>query len=240
MSTQALFRDDAYLQQCDARVTAVHDDGGIELDRTVFYPLGGGQAGDTGWLVRADGSRMRIVDARKSKAAGATPDDVVHVPESAGVLPEVGEAVNVQIEWERRYRLMRFHTASHALCAVVGRQVDGCSVGDASARLDFVMTEPLDRGLVQAGLDAIVAAAREVRLRWISDDEMRAQPQLVRSMSVQPPMGFGRVRLVEIEGIDLQPCGGTHVANTREIGTLRIARIEKKSARTRRVVLEFD
>ncbi len=238
MSTQALFREDAYLRTCQARVTAVHD-GGIELDRTVFYPLGGGQAGDTGWITRADGTRLRIIDARKSKAEGATPDDVLHVCEPDAALPAVGEVVDAEIDWERRYRLMRFHTASHALCAVIPHQVDGCSVGDASARLDFVMTDTLDREAVQAGLDRIVAQALPVTLRWITDDEMRARPELVRSMSVQPPIGFGRVRLVDIEGTDLQPCGGTHVANTREIGAMRIAKIEKKSAKTRRVVIEF-
>ncbi len=238
MATLALFREDAYLRECDARVVAVHE-AGIELDRTVFYPLGGGQAGDTGWLARADGSRVRIVDARKSKAPEATPDDVVHVPEAGAVSPAVGETVRAEIDWERRHRMMRFHTASHLLCAVVPHQVDGCAVTDASARLDFVMTDTLDRETVQAGLDALIARAAPVTLRWITDDEMRANPQLVRSMSVQPPVGFGRVRLVDIAGIDLQPCGGTHVANLAEIGALRIAKIEKKSAKTRRVTLEF-
>lgn len=238
MTTQALFREDAYLRECEARVTAVHE-AGIELDRTVFYPLGGGQAGDTGCLLRADGTRVRIVDARKSKAPEATPDDVVHVPEPGSALPAVGEVVRAEIDWERRHRMMRFHTASHLLCAVVPHQVDGCAVTDASARLDFVMTEPLEREAVQAGLDRLLATAAAVSLRWITDEEMRANPQLVRSMSVQPPIGFGRVRLVEIAGIDLQPCGGTHVANLAEIGAVRVAKIEKKSAKTRRVTIEF-
>lgn len=238
MTTRALFREDAYLTTCSARVTAVHD-GGFETDQTVFYPLGGGQAADTGTWRTADGQQGVIVDARKSKAEGATPDDVVHIAAAGSTLPAVGDVLTLDIDGPRRHRLMRMHTASHVLCAVVPHPVDGCSVTDTGARLDFVMTDPLDREHVQAGLEAIIAAGRSVSLRWISDDEMAAQPQLVRSMSVAPPMGFGRVRLVEIAQTDLQPCGGTHVANTAEIGRVRVAKIEKKSARTRRVVLEF-
>ena len=238
MSTHALFREDAYLTTCTARVIAVHD-GGFETDQTVFYPLGGGQAADTGRWQGADGQGGVIVDARKSKAEGATPDDVVHIVAADAALPQVGDSVTLEIDWPRRHRLMRMHTASHVLCAVIPHAVDGCSVTDAGARLDFVMTEALDREAVQAGLNALIAAAQPVTLRWISDDEMAAQPQLVRSMSVAPPMGFGRVRLVNIADTDLQPCGGTHVANTAEIGAVRVAKIEKKSARTRRVVLEF-
>jgi misacylated tRNA(Ala) deacylase len=241
MPTEALFRTDAYLKSCHATVTAVTDEG-VELDRTVFYPLGGGQAGDTGWLVTADGTRLRVTDTRKSKRADATPDDAVHVLDSAfdwrSQLP-VGTPVHGEVDWNRRYRHMRFHTATHLLCAVVKQLVDGCSITSDYARLDFAMTDLLDKGEVQAGLDRLVAAGHAVTSEWITDDQLLANPQLVKSMSVSPPIGFGRVRLLRIDNIDLQPCGGTHVRNTAEIGDVRVAKIEKKSARTRRVVLEL-
>lgn len=241
MATLALHREDAYLTRCDAVVRAVHDDG-VELDRTVFYPLGGGQAGDTGTLTLADGCRLAVVDARKSRREGATPDDTLHVLDPAGEWKQrlqIGTPVAAEIDWTRRYRHMRFHTATHLLCAVVHELVDGCSITTDYARLDFAMTAPLDKLQVQAGLDALIAGGHQVACEWITDEEMAANPQLVKSMSVSPPMGFGRVRLLRVQDIDLQPCGGTHVRNTREIGAVRVAKIEKKSARTRRVVLEF-
>ena len=242
MSTLALHRDDAYLQSCTAVVTRVLDEG-VELDRTVFYPLGGGQAGDVGVLELADGTQIPVIDTRKSKGEGATPDDSLHVlaPDRdwrALLMP--GAAVTARIDWPRRYRHMRFHTATHLLCAVVPELVDGCSITRDYARLDFAMTAPLERAAVQAGLEQLIAAAHPVSYEWISDDELRANPQLVKSMSVSPPLGFGRVRLLRVQDVDLQPCGGTHVRNTREIGAMRVAKIEKKSARTRRVVLEFS
>ena len=242
MTTEALFRQDAYLRQCEARITRI-DETGIMLDRTVFYPLGGGQAGDAGALVLPDGTRLSIADTRKSKLEGATPDDAVHVPESgqddllAGL--SVGDVVQAEIDWERRFRHMRFHTASHLMCAVLPYPVDGCSITTEYARLDFVTNEPIEREMVESGLAALVAAARPVAIDSISDDEMAARPELVRTMSVKPPVGLGRVRLVRVEGIDLQPCGGTHVGNTSEIGALRVSKIEKKTSRTRRVVLAF-
>ena len=241
MSTVALHRDDAYLRECAAQVTHVGDDG-VELDRTVFYPLGGGQAGDSGALVLADGTRIPVVDARKSRREGATPDDTLHLLDPAAGWRErlaVGTPVTAQIDWERRYRHMRLHTATHLLCAVVRELVDGCSITADYARLDFAMTAPLEKAAVQDGLDRLIAAGHAVACEWITDDEMRANPQLVRSMSVSPPIGYGRVRLLRVQDVDLQPCGGTHVRNTREIGALQVVKIEKKSARTRRVVLEF-
>lgn len=241
MTTHALYRDDAQLRACDAVVTKVFDDG-VELDRTVFYPLGGGQAGDTGALVLEDGTRLAVVDARKSKREGATPDDTLHVLDPAGdwkahLAP--GTRVRAQIDWERRHRHMRLHTATHLLCAIVKELVDGCSITRDYARLDFAMTAPLDKTVLQAELDRLIAEAHPVSCEWISDDEMIANPQLVKSMSVSPPIGFGRVRLLRVHDVDLQPCGGTHVSNTAEIGAVRVVKIEKKSARTRRVVLEF-
>lgn len=241
MTTLALHRNDPYLRTCSAVVTAVHDDG-VELDRTVFYPLGGGQAGDAGTLRLPDGSVVAVLDTRKSRREGATPDDSLHLLDPASGWRErlaLGTVVQAELDWSRRHRHMRLHTATHLLCAVVRELVDGCSITADYARLDFAMTAPLEREAVQAGLDALIAAAQPVTREWITDAELLAQPQLVKSMSVSPPIGFGRVRLVRVADTDLQPCGGTHVANTREIGALRVAKIEKKSARTRRVVLEF-
>ena len=241
MSTDPLYRNDSYLRHCDARISHIHDDG-VELDRTVFYPLGGGQAGDMGFLVLDDGTRVPVVDARKSKREGATPDDTLHLLDPAGdwrAKLAVGMPVRAEIDWERRYRHMRFHTATHLLCAVVKELVDGCSITRDYARLDFAMTALLEKEAVQAGLDQLIAQSHPVAHEWITDAEMDASPQLVKSMSVSPPRGFGRVRLMRVADIDLQACGGTHVANTAEIGAVRVAKIEKKSAKTRRVVLDF-
>jgi Ser-tRNA(Ala) deacylase AlaX len=239
--TDALHRTDPYLRRCEARITAVTDDG-LELDRTVFYPLGGGQAGDSGALVLADGTRIPVLDARKSRREGATPDDTLHLLDPDGdwrTKLSIGMPVSAEIDWDRRYRHMRLHTATHLLCAVVRELVDGCSITADYARLDFAMTAPLEKEFVQAGLDRLIAEAHPVSIAWITDDEMRANPQLVKSMSVSPPIGFGRVRLLRVQDVDLQPCGGTHVKNTAEIGALRVTKIEKKSAKTRRVALEF-
>jgi misacylated tRNA(Ala) deacylase len=241
VATIAIHRDDPYARQCEAVVTRVADDG-VELDRTVFYPLGGGQAGDVGTLCLPDGTRLPVLDARKSRREGATPDDTLHVLDPASGWQSrlaVGTAVTAQIDWERRYRHMRLHTATHLLCAVVRELVDGCSITAEYARLDFAMTAPLEKAAVQQGLDELIARGLPVGCEWIPDEELRAKPELVKSMSVSPPLGFGRVRLVRIAEVDLQPCGGTHVRNTSEIGAVRVAKIEKKSARTRRVVLEF-
>ncbi|AOJ02440.1 MULTISPECIES: alanyl-tRNA editing protein [Burkholderia] len=242
MATQALFREDAYLTHCDAVVTAV-DEAGIHLDRTVFYPLGGGQAGDSGTLTLPGGATLAVADTRKAKFEGATPDDAVHVlapgQEALAANVKPGDAVVAEIDWTLRHRRMRLHTASHLLCAVLPYPVDGCSVTADYARIDFATVEPIDRAFVDARLAELVGGSHPVTTEWITDDEMAARPDLVRTMSVKPPMGLGRVRLLRIGGIDLQPCGGTHVRSTAEIGGLRVAKLEKKSARTRRLVLEL-
>ena len=234
--TEELFREDATLTQCDAHVLAV-DAAGIRLDRTVFYPQGGGQAGDAGLLRLADGRELRIADTKK----GATAGEIVHVPaadaDAAAFVP--GTPVTAVIDWQRRHRHMRFHTATHLLCALIPHPVDGCSITADYARLDFHMTEPLDKEALNAGLARLVGESHAVGHRWISEAELDANPQLVRSMSVQPPRGQGRVRVMEVDGVDLQPCGGTHVANTADIGRVVVTKIEKKSAKTRRVVLGF-
>jgi misacylated tRNA(Ala) deacylase len=231
--TEELYRDEPYRR--DTQATVVRCDGaGIVLDRTVFYPRGGGQAGDSGVLVRDEGAVIAISDSVK----GANPGEVLHVTAAPCDLKE-GERVVARIDWERRHRHMRFHTATHLLCAIVPHQTNGCSITSGYARLDFDMVDPLDREHLERELSRLVTEAHDVRTVWITDEELDAKPDLVRTMSVKPPRGVGRVRLLEIDGVDLQPCGGTHVANTREIGTLRVAKIEKKSARTRRVLLEF-
>ena len=234
--TEELFREDARLTLCEARVTAI-DERGIHIDRTVFYPLGGGQAGDSGALTTTTGRVIAIADTRK----GSQPGEIVHVPAAGadlgGLAP--GDVVTAEIDWARRHRHMRFHTATHLLCALVPHPVDGCSITADYARLDFHMTDPLDKEALTAGIARYVAEAHPVGHRWISEDELDANPGLVRSMSVQPPRGLGRVRVLEVQGVDLQPCGGTHVANTAEIGAVIVTKIEKKSAKTRRVVLGF-
>ena len=245
--TEELFREDAYLRETPATVLAVGEQG-VVLDRTVFYPLGGGQAGDSGVLLLADGVGLRIADTRKCKDAEGRPTaGIAHVPAPGqeAVLARLapGSAVTARIDWERRHRLMRFHTATHLLCHLVPQLVNGCSITGDYARLDFNMTDPLDKDALTAGLARLVAAAHPVAVGAITDEELDANPALVKSMSVQPPRGSGRIRTIRVgagdAAIDFQPCGGTHVANTGEIGGVVVTKIEKKSASTRRVVLGF-
>jgi misacylated tRNA(Ala) deacylase len=238
--TEELFRADATLLDCSATVTAA-DERGIELDRTVFYPLGGGQAGDAGVLVLPNGREIAIADTRKAPARDGQPPGVLHLladPSQFASLP-VGTVVTARIDAARRRAHMRFHTATHLLCALLPYPVDGCSITAGYARLDFHTQEPFDKDALTAGIARLVAEAHPVRDRWIDEAELDANPQLVRSMSVQPPRGLGRIRVLEIEGVDLQPCGGTHVSNTAEIGAVVVVKLEKKSAMTRRVVLGF-
>jgi misacylated tRNA(Ala) deacylase len=245
--TEDLFRSDAYLRDCESRIVRI-DEAGIVLDRTVFYPQGGGQAGDCGDLALADGRRLAISDTRKAKdAEGKSTDEILHVPapEQAELLASLkpGDVVTAHIDWERRHKLMRFHTATHLLCHLVPQPVNGCSITPEYARLDFHMTEPLDKEALTDGLARLVAAGHPLVVGAITDAELDANPALVKSMSVQPPRGTGTVRTIRIGAtddggqIDFQPCGGTHVANTREIGAVVVTKIEKKSANSRRVVL---
>ena len=230
---QLVFRDDAYAKSCEAVVTAV-DERGIRLDRTVFYPMGGGQLGDSGLLRLADGSTIAIADTLK----GAGPDEVIHVPAPGASVPAPGTAVTAEIDWERRHRLMRMHSCLHLLCAVITGDVTGGQVSDGKGRLDFNLPDTrLDKDQIEAELNRLIAEDHPVRPRWISDEEMTSRPELVRTMSVKPPMGLGRVRLLEIEGVDLQPCGGTHVTHTAEIGPVEVVKIENKGKQNRRVNL---
>ena len=231
--SELLFRDDAYLRSCEAVVTGV-DERGIRLDRTVFYPMGGGQPGDTGVLRRADGATVAIVDARKGDGL----DDVLHVPAPGSAAPAVGERVTAEIDWDRRYRLMRMHTCLHLLCAVIPGAVTGGQISDGKGRLDFdIPGEALDKDAITTKLNALVAADHAVTPRWITDEELAAKPDLVRTMSVKPPTGYGRVRLLDIAGVDLQPCGGTHIRHTAEIGRVEVTKIENKGKQNRRVNL---
>ena len=230
---ELLFRDDPYLKACEATVVAVNGNA-VELDRTVFYPLGGGQAGDTGKMSGRLGE-FKVVDTRK----GAEADSVVHLMD--GSVPfTVGQKVRLQIDWERRHRLMRMHTALHLLGSVVRAPVTGGRIAEDKAHLDFdIELEKLQKEALESRLNALTSTSVKTRALWITDAELDARPELVRTMSVAPPRGAGKVRLLEIPGIDLQACGGTHVANTAEIGELRVARIRSEGKRNKRVTLEL-
>jgi misacylated tRNA(Ala) deacylase len=231
MTTDLLFRDDAYLKTATAIVRAVTDRG-VELDRTIFYPLGGGQPGDVGALIRANGERVPIVDARKGEALNS----VVHVPAPGAAALEPGEAVTLEIDWARRYALMRLHTALHVMSCVVVAPVTGGNIAPDRARLDFdIDMTLLNAEKIEHETNALIARAVDTETVWITDAELDAQPELVKTMSVQPPRGAGRVRLLRIPGIDLQPCGGTHVRNIGEIGGIRVVRIRNEGKRNKRV-----
>lgn len=236
--TDLLFRDDAYAREATATVVASTPEG-VVLDRTVFYATAGGQPGDTG-TIRWAGGEATVADTRK----GATPDEIRHVAADGTALPAPGTPVELALDWERRYRHMRMHTALHLLCVAVPGDVTGGQIGAERSRLDFNLPgDALDAAAITAKLNELVAAALPIETQWISDEEMAARPELVRTMSVKPPSGFGRVRLVRIgdaaSPVDLQPCGGTHVRNTSEIGALTVAKIENKGKQNRRVVLTF-
>jgi misacylated tRNA(Ala) deacylase len=231
MSSALLFREDAYLRTATARVLAVSERG-VELDRTVFYPQGGGQAGDTGALTRATGERLSITDTRKGDGA----ERVLHLLASGSPLPEVGEPVALEIDWERRYRLMRLHTALHLLSCVITAPVTGGNIVPDKARLDFdIELQLLNAERIERETNALIAAGAATETVWITDTELDAQPELVKTMSVQPPRGSGRVRLLRIPGIDLQPCGGTHVADIAEIGGIRVLKIRSEGKHNKRV-----
>jgi misacylated tRNA(Ala) deacylase len=227
--TALLFRDDAYLKDCEATVLAVNANA-VELDRTVFYPLGGGQAGDTGRL-----KDFRVLDTRK----GAAGDSVLHLVDESAKFT-VGEKVRATIDWERRHRLMRMHTALHLLGAIVRAPVTGGRIAEDKAHLDFdIELEKLVKDELEERLNALTASSVKTRALWITDQELDARPELVKTMSVAPPRGAGKVRLLEIPGVDLQACGGTHVADIGEIGRLKIVKLRSEGKRNKRVTLEL-
>lgn len=243
-TTEELFRQDSYIRECEATVLEVDggsDTGGAEpagaalvLDRTVFYPTGGGQPGDSGML-RWDGGELVIADTHYGHGGA-----ILHVAARGSGLPKVGDKVRVTLDWDRRYRHMRMHTALHLLGAVLRYGVTGGNIAADRSRLDFDMEETVDKEAVTAAMRALVDENHPISCRWITDAELDAQPELVRTMSVKPPKGAGHVRLLEIEGVDLQPCGGTHLRETGEVGPVRVSKVEKKGRRNRRVYIELD
>lgn len=233
--TERLYEQDAYLKEAEARVLAVSE-AGVVLDRTVFYARGGGQPGDSGELLRASGEVLRVVDTVKGEGA-----EILHVLEEGARPPEAGETVTVRIDWARRHRHMRMHTCLHLLCAVVDAPVTGGNLNDEKGRLDFDLPEStVDKATLTDALNALVEQRIDTAIESITDDELAADPSLVKTMSVQPPTGAGTVRLLRIGNVDLQPCGGTHVANIGEIGRVRVSKIEKKSRLNRRINVVFD
>lgn len=239
MKTEALFRDDPYLREADATVVGLTDAGGILLDRTVFYATSGGQPGDTGTLTRADGTAIAIAGT----VTGESKDEIVHLPAEGAPRPAVGETVRLAIDWERRLKLMRMHTACHLLTVVCPYPITGAAVGEEDSRVDFDLPDAgVTKEDVTARLMELVRGDHPVSYRWISDDDLAANPGLVKSKNVRPPTGTGRIRLVLIGqdgGVDSQPCGGTHVASTAEVGEIHIAKIEKKGRENRRFRIRF-
>jgi misacylated tRNA(Ala) deacylase len=228
---EELFRKDSYLKQADATVTAV-EERGVRLDRTIFYPTGGGQPGDTG-VLRWDGGEAAIVDSLKADGG-----DVLHVLAPDAPRPAVGAAVRTELDWERRYKHMRMHTALHVMSAVIKGSVTGGQVGADKSRLDFNLEGDVPtKEWVTEEINKILGTDRPVAAQWITDEEMNARPELVKTMSVRPPMGAGRVRLLAIEGVDLQACGGTHVARTAEIGRVECTKVENKGKMNRRFII---
>lgn len=229
--TEPLFQQDAYLRQCQARVVESGPDG-VVLERSVFYPLGGGQPGDTGLLKAADGREWHVADTRKAEGGR-----ILHKLEEGTAPPVVGEMVEAAIDWDRRHAHMRMHTALHLLGSVLRYGVTGGQIGAQKSRLDFDTQEEIDKDRVAAEVNALIAANHPVRSRWITDEELDLQPELIRTMSVQPPRGVGRIRLLDIADVDLQPCGGTHVVTTGEIGAVFVTKVESKGRRNKRVYI---
>ena len=238
MPVNALYRDDFYLSTCEAVVTTIHEDGGIELDQTCFYAASGGQPGDTGFLERADGTRIALALTKH----GAAKDIIVHVPLEGEQQPIVGEKLVLHVDWPRRYKLMRMHTACHLLSVVCAYPITGAAVGEDESRVDFDMTDTIDKDEVTSKLMELVNQNHPVYLQWITDEELTANPGIVKSKNVRPPIGLGRVSLVcigENSSIDSQPCGGTHVSETQEVGRIYISKIEKKGKENRRFRIRF-
>jgi misacylated tRNA(Ala) deacylase len=231
--TEELFRQDSYLRECVARVVAADEDY-IVLDRTVFYPVGGGQPGDTG-SISWEGGRTEVIDTRKGEDGA-----IRHLIAAGATLPAEGTPVRAEIDWERRYRHMRMHTAMHLLGSLLPYGVTGGNISASKSRLDFDMEDTVDKESIGRELQRLVEEDHPVTCRWITDEELAAQPELVRTMSVQPPRGAGMVRLLEIEGVDLQPCGGTHLRATGEVGAVRVGKVEKKGRHNRRFNIHLD
>lgn len=237
--TSFLFRDDAYLKSCDAVITAI-DERGFQTDATIFYPMGGGQPGDTGRFVLESGETVEISDTRK----GDGPDGIVHVPAAGSAALKVGAKGRFELDWDRRHRLMRMHTCLHLLSVLVPFPVTGGQVSEGKGRLDFDMADSIpDKDTLTAKLNELITGDHAITARWITDEELLNSPDLVKTMAVKPPMGLGKVRLIEVAGLDkpldLQACGGTHVGRTGEIGPVAVVKIENKGKQNRRVNIAF-
>ncbi len=232
--TEELFREDGYLKSCESMVTAVQRNG-FAVDQTVFYPMAGGQPGDQGVFVAAGGQAIEIIDCYKDTDSGLH----LHLISDETSLPDVGSRISLQIDWQRRHRLMRMHSCMHMLCAVVPEPVTGGSISDGTGRLDFYLPDPPDKQSIEDELNALIALDAPMSLRWITDEQLAQQPDLVRTMSVQPPKDAGRIRLIDFAGVDLQPCGGTHIARTGEIGPVRVQSIKNKGKKNRRITVVF-
>jgi misacylated tRNA(Ala) deacylase len=235
---KALFVEDAYLSTAEARVTALREDGGIMLDQTCFYATSGGQPGDTGFLERANGDRIIIAGT----VTGENKSEIIHIPAPGQPVPDAGEELVIHIDWERRHNLMRMHTACHLLSVVCPFPITGAAVSETDSRIDFDMSETIDKAEVTAKLMELVNANHPVFTQWISEEDLAANPDLVKSKNVRPPSGQGSIRLVcigENSAIDSQPCGGTHVSETAEVGEIHIGKIEKKGRENRRFRIRF-
>lgn len=230
--TTTLYSNEPYRKHCDATITAVGEDHFV-VDQTVFYPLGGGQPGDCGEVISSAGERIEVKDTRRLPGG-----EIAHFVDSAAALSE-NDRVTLELDWDRRYAHMRMHTCLHLLGSLLQFPVTGGNISAVKGRLDFDMTDPVDKAPLGEALNGLIEADHLVRTQWITDEELEAQPELVRTMSVKPPTGVGRVRLLNIEGVDLQPCGGTHVQRTGEIGPVSIAKVEKKGRQNRRVNVVF-
>ena len=235
--TKPLFLEDNYLRTCQAVVAEV-DERGIQFDQTVFYATSGGQPGDSGTIQLTSGSQLAVETTSKDRETGQH-IHVIDTKESGIALPDVGDQCELTIDWEKRYRLMRMHSCLHMLCALIDAPVTGGSIQDGRGRLDFDLEQSMEKEKLDSALNALIAADHPMSVQWITDEELDQQPDLVRTLSVKPPRGTGRIRLVNFEGIDLQPCGGTHVASTAEIGEVRVAKIEKKGRQNRRISIVF-
>lgn len=234
----ALFVDDPYLSAVEARVTQLREDGGIVLDQTIFYATSGGQPGDTGFFERENGDRIEIAGT----VNGASKADIIHIPAPGQAVPAVGEQLVLHIDWDRRYRLMRMHTACHLLSVICPLPITGAAVSETDSRIDFDMSETIDKAEVTARLMELVNANHPVFTKWITEEDLAANPDLVKSKNVRPPRGQGQIRLVCIgdeAAIDSQPCGGTHVSETSEVGEIHIGKIEKKGKENRRFRIRF-
>jgi len=232
--TRELFREDSYLKECEASVSATKDNA-IMLDQTIFYPTGGGQPGDTGVFVLANGQELNIINTLKDTDTG----EILHVVDEGTRLPNAGDMITCRIDWKRRHQLMRMHTALHIMCSKIDAPVSGGSIGVEKSRLDFDLPESPDKEALAAAINGEIEANLSLEIGEITDDELNANPDLIRTMSVKPPMGQGSVRTIKVGSVDYQPCGGTHVKNTGEIGLIRIGKVEKKGKQNRRINIHF-